>query len=234
MNTRPEFAPPSFRAERGGRLALAADWRIRYRGEDYLVPAGFSTDGASIPPALQWLCGSPFEVPRLFAALVHDHLYSGGDPEATRADADDLYRDLLIALGTPRWRAYAEWAALRLCGASHWSGAALALAALLALAGCATKTRSVEVDGLFTQAEAGIVALGSVDVMAAPVGEETALVKYEEDTAWLSPSTKTHAIRIQLTGTNSVASAEGIVRRICAAFARAAETAGAATDGEGR
>ena len=83
---------------------------------------GFVTDGASIPVWLQWLCGSPWKIPRFYAALVHDYLYSGGDFEATRADADDLFRDLQIALGIPRWKAYVEWAALRLFGWTHWQG----------------------------------------------------------------------------------------------------------------
>ena len=114
------FPIPMFVIEKGGRLALAKDWRITYRGDEYTVPKGFITDGASIPPWLQWLCGSPFEVPRMYAALVHDFLYSGGDPEATRADADDIFRDLQISLGVPRWQAYVEWGALRLFGKSHW------------------------------------------------------------------------------------------------------------------
>lgn len=96
------------------------------------------------------------------------------------------------------------------------------LAAFAAVAGlvcgCATKTRNVEIDGLFTQAEAGILAVGSVDVMAAPVGEESAIIKYEEDVALLSPSTKTHSIKIQLTGTNSTTSVTSLVSSICQAF----------------
>ena len=53
--------------------------------------------------------------------MVHDFLYSGGDPEATRADADDIFRDMQISLGIPRWQAYIEWGALRLFGKSHWT-----------------------------------------------------------------------------------------------------------------
>lgn len=117
-----KFSIPMFVIGKGGRLALANDWHITYRGEGYTVPKGFETDGASIPTWLQWLCGSPFEVPRMYAALVHDFLYSGGDPEATRADADDIFRDLQISLGVPRWQAYVEWGALRLFGKSHWTG----------------------------------------------------------------------------------------------------------------
>ena len=118
-----DFRAPAFVPAPGGRFALARAWRVVYRGETYAVPAGFVTDGASIPAWIQWLCGSPWEAPRLYAALVHDFLYSGGDPEATRADADDIFRDLQISLGVPRWKAYVEWAALRLFGGSHWQGA---------------------------------------------------------------------------------------------------------------
>ena len=88
---------------------------------------------------------------------------------------------------------------------------------VLAICGCATKTRSVDMDGMYAS-EAGTLAIGSIEVMAAPVGEESATIKYEEDTAWLSPSTKTHEIKIMLTGTNSVGSATSIVKDICTAF----------------
>lgn len=95
--------------------------------------------------------------------------------------------------------------------------------------GCATKTRSVDLDGMYLS-EAGTLAIGSVEVQSAPVGEETAAIRYTEDTAWLSPSTKTHEIRILLTGTNSVASAEAICASICDAFIRAAPGAATATN----
>lgn len=93
----------------------------------------------------------------------------------------------------------------------------IVLAVSVCLSGCATKTRSVDLDGMYVS-EAGTLAIGSVEVMAAPQGEESASIRYAEDTAWLSPSTKTHAIKIMLTGTNSVSSAKRIVSDICAAF----------------
>lgn len=106
---------------------------------------------------------------------------------------------------------------------------AIVWAAALLCGGCATKTRSVDLDGMYLS-EAGTLAIGSVEVQSAPVGEETAAIRYTEDTAWLSPSTKTHEIRILLTGTNSVASAEAICASICDAFVKAAPVKGAATD----
>lgn len=92
-----------------------------------------------------------------------------------------------------------------------------AVVACLAI-GCATKTRNVEMDGMFVQADSATLAIGSVDVMAAPVGEESAIIKYGEDTAWLHPETKTHSIRIQLTGSNSVEKVDSIIEHICRAF----------------
>ena len=91
------------------------------------------------------------------------------------------------------------------------------------LTGCVTKTRSIELAGMYAS-EAGTLAIGQVDIVAAPQGEETATIKYEEDTAWLSPSTKTHEIKIMLTGTNSVEKSEKIVESICKAFVAVAPT----------
>lgn len=92
-----------------------------------------------------------------------------------------------------------------------------------ALTGCVTKTRSIELAGMYAS-EAGTLAIGSVDIVAAPQGEETATIKYTEDTAWLSPSTKTHEIKIMLTGTNAVEKSEKIVESICKAFVAVAPT----------
>lgn len=107
-----------------------------------------------------------------------------------------------------------EWFANVAIGA-----AVFALAALLG--GCTTRTRSVDLNGMYLS-EAGTLAIGSVEVQAAPQGEETAAIRYTEDTAWLSPTTKTHEIRILMTGTNSVSSAETICASICDAFVKTA------------
>ncbi len=94
------------------------------------------------------------------------------------------------------------------------------------LAGCATKTRNVDLAGMYAS-DTGTLAIGSVEVQSAPEGVESAAIRYVEDTAWLSPSTKTHAIKILLTGTNAVQSATGIVESICAAFTATANGAAA-------
>lgn len=216
------FDEPKIEPIDGSKWLLKDNWTVTYRGDTYIVESGFITDGASIPFFLRWLCGDPMQKPRVYAAIIHDWFYAGRIPHAYRPEADDLYRDMMISLGVPRWKAYLEWKALRLFGFASWKGwkAILASAALPAICACATKTRNVELDGMYLS-EAGTLAIGSVDVMASPVGEETATVKYNEDTAWLSPSTKLHEIKIMLTGTNSVGEVKHIVRDICKAFSAA-------------
>lgn len=94
----------------------------------------------------------------------------------------------------------------------------LILSALIAFGtGCISKTRSVDMSGMYVT-DSGTLAIGSIEVMSAPHGEETAAIRYSEDTAWLSPSTKIHEVKILLTGTNSVTNATVIVRDICRAF----------------
>ena len=95
--------------------------------------------------------------------------------------------------------------------------AILSVVAIAACAGCATKSRSFDASGMYVS-ESGQLAIGKIHVDAIPEGTDSAVIHYTEDTAWLSPSTKTHDIDIILTGTNSVGSASGIVRNICNAF----------------
>ena len=143
------FDKPALLLVGGHKHKLLSDWRVTFRGEEYCVPMDFVTDGASIPFWLQPICGDPNKVPRAYAALMHDWLYSGGDPEATRAEADDLYRDMQIALGIPRWKAYVEWRALRIFGWSHWRTVAKAamIAAALVVAGCSRTIDIIVKDG---------------------------------------------------------------------------------------
>lgn len=90
--------------------------------------------------------------------------------------------------------------------------------AALALAGCGTtKSRAIDASGMY-MSETGQLAIGRVHVDAIPEGQESAVIHYKEDTALLSPSTKTHDVDVVLTGTNSVGNASQIVTALCDAF----------------
>ncbi len=97
----------------------------------------------------------------------------------------------------------------------------IAAACSLILSGCATKSRSFDAKGMYVS-ESGQLAVGMVHVDAIPEGTDSAVIHYTEDTALLSPTTKTHDIDIILTGSNSVGSAKGIVKSICEAFVHVA------------
>lgn len=83
------------------------------------VPAGFVTDGASVPRIL-WPIFNPFgEYFR--AAVMHDFLYStAGD--CSRFLADSLFREAMKELGVPIWRRVVMYYAVRAFGwmAFHW------------------------------------------------------------------------------------------------------------------
>ena len=214
-----------------------------------LIP-GLYTDGASIPPIFQPFVGSPWAMPRLLAAIVHDALY--GAHFAWRWLCDRIYLAIRIQTGADRRLALLEYAAIRLGGRSAWDektsttiaytrarlsirpclvgvsgvsarrlvvSAATLWAALLA--GCATKTRNIDMAGMYAS-EAGTLAIGKIEVISVPKGEESAHIQYKEDTALLSPSTKTHAVKISITGTNAVDKVDSLVKSICEAFKVAA------------
>ncbi len=112
----------------------------------------------------------------------------------------------------------------------------LPLLAAFAVCGCG-KSVDVEGRGMYANANSGVVGIGEFEVVAYPEGVEGARIKYEEDTAWLSPSTKTHAFKIDIVGTNSCRQVSGIVESICEAFVAAAPkiaaiNAGSAADAQ--
>ena len=80
------------------------------------VPAGFRTDLATIPFPLTAISHRYGTYNR--AVIIHDWIYwqlgrVADDVTMTRKEADDLMYDLMIQDGTPRWKAWAMWAAVR-------------------------------------------------------------------------------------------------------------------------
>lgn len=73
------------------RWMLWAPLRVTVAGSDLIVPAGFVTDFASVPPALRGLV-APIG-PHLVPSIVHDYLY--WNQSCTRAQSDRIF---LLAL----------------------------------------------------------------------------------------------------------------------------------------
>lgn len=106
-------------AEDGECWVLVEDFHVLVDGMMFTVPAGFKTDGASIPRFLWRLCGHPLETRRFPIAVLHDWLYEV-DQGLTRQQVDEIYRDGLVSLGFSKFAANTEYYALRLFGGSRW------------------------------------------------------------------------------------------------------------------
>ncbi len=94
----------------------------RIAGE-FEIPAGFRSNGASIPKAVYALLDDTHP-DILYPAYAHDRLYAirGHLPgrDLTRHQCDDVIRELMLDIGAPRWKADAVKAALYFGGGSAW------------------------------------------------------------------------------------------------------------------
>ena len=109
---------------------LTEDWKYNIEGEEYVIPAGFQFDGASIPKFLRSFF-SPVGV-LMIGGLVHDYAYkyktllkknkkdTMGD--LTQKRADEIFRDInIIVNGFYTMNRLAYWS-LRIGGFMAWNG----------------------------------------------------------------------------------------------------------------
>ena len=96
----------------------------------------------------------------------------------------------------------------------------LVIALAYVIAGCSTpkKVRDIELKGMYVNGYSEVVAIGAGRLTSIPGEREALAAHYEEDTARLSPTTKTHKFDIFLVGTNSVENSTEIISSICKAF----------------
>lgn len=177
------------------------------------------------------------------AALIHDLRFSKGDGSRSGFNYAnwEFFRNCrkLAKQAYPwySWRRYralavADALADAVCSDGGWSAwrsastalaqvAFFAFAAAVALAlGCAgiPKAKDVSLGGMYANAATETVAIGKAKITTLPESIESFVAHYSEDTAWLSPTTKTRFLDIYMTGTNSTSAASNVVDTICRAF----------------
>ena len=115
----------------GGRTwEIVKDYHFTIRGEDYIIPKGFTFDGASVPKFLaSWL--SPVGV-LLIGGLVHDYAYKytvllkkggkGTSEPMSQKEADIIFRDINIEQNGFHFLNYLAYWALRIGGFVAWNG----------------------------------------------------------------------------------------------------------------
>ncbi len=102
---------PVLRPRWDGRWELVQDWGH--------IPAGFVTDGGSIPRWLWRICGHPLEAPTVVAYIEHDYEYQ--ERTACRRIVDRRFRGRLKTLGVGWLRRWLFWIFVRLFGGRHWT-----------------------------------------------------------------------------------------------------------------
>lgn len=88
----------------------------------YTVPAGFVTDGASIPKIFWSFIGSPFTGKYVEVAILHDYLYSGAE-DISFKEANRIFYEGMRRVGVNRFKAYLMYIAVKLFGKKHFKGA---------------------------------------------------------------------------------------------------------------
>jgi len=81
-------------------------------GSGYIVPAGYSTDFASVPWFLRWVFPRRGQYSR--AAILHDYLCDQWESGVTRLEADAVFVSCMRELGVPWWQRASLFLAVRL------------------------------------------------------------------------------------------------------------------------
>ena len=108
---------------------ITKDWHYTIDGVDYVIPAGFQFDGASIPKFLRTFF-SPVGV-LLMGGLVHDYAYKYACLKRTgkgallildQKRADEIFRDICIEVNGFYTMNYLAYWSLRIGGFVAWNG----------------------------------------------------------------------------------------------------------------
>jgi len=94
--------------------------------QNVTIPAGFISDGASIPRALWCLLDPPVTASTLVPSIIHDYLYRY--QICTREAADSMYDDLLRKNGYSAIKRWLVYKGLRWFGNKAWDEHSRALA----------------------------------------------------------------------------------------------------------
>jgi len=109
---------------------ITEDWKYSISDNEYVIPAGFQFDGASIPKFLRTFF-SPVGV-LLIGGLVHDYMYKytackpstkkGALLIVDQKEADRIFRDINISVNGFYFMNYLAYWSLRIGGFVAWNG----------------------------------------------------------------------------------------------------------------
>lgn len=106
--------------KRGNIYRLVKPKRITFRGKTFVIPAGFESDGVSVPRFAQPLITPRIDPRSLRAGAAHDYIYRLQPEGWTRSESDLMFLCFLIEDGLAVPRALTAYTAVRACGWKAW------------------------------------------------------------------------------------------------------------------
>ena len=90
-------APPVLRRLKNGHYRVMENWNVHLNGKRWVVSSGYTSNGITAPSYVKAKLGDGVGSRDTWAAVFHDWLFTQSD--VSRAQADRLYFDLMIAYG---------------------------------------------------------------------------------------------------------------------------------------
>lgn len=88
---------PRLKRLKNGHYRVTAPWTVVLEGTEWHVQKGYASNGITGPDSMKHSLGDGVKEPETWAAVFHDWLYT--QPGMTRAKADRLFYELLLAYG---------------------------------------------------------------------------------------------------------------------------------------
>jgi hypothetical protein len=123
MNAFPDTVVFKHAGTKNGSMIIQLTERFRYLSTEHgeiEVPAGFLSDGASVP-RIFWTLFSPFGE-YFGAALIHDWLYTPANRIFSRRSSDDIFLAAMKDAGVPWVRRSLIYRAVRVGGWASFRG----------------------------------------------------------------------------------------------------------------
>ena len=106
--------------EQGNVYTLLESVKIYWHGKVLVVPERFKSDGASVPRFFWRWVFPPGDSRAMLAAFAHDFVYRTHPQGWTKADADQMFYDLLRQNGVPYLNAKRAYYGVKFFGGSSW------------------------------------------------------------------------------------------------------------------
>ncbi len=102
----------------GDTFVTLEDHRFVFNGTTYVIPAGYRSDGASVPRFFWRVLSPKIDPQTLDPSVEHDFNYQFAI--GTRLEADRYYLMRLLEYGYPVWKSIITYYAVRIFGGTHY------------------------------------------------------------------------------------------------------------------